>query len=85
MWEVIIPSSSSKKKTKKATGKKSNHYVGRFESENDAKATVRKHFGLVARVRKKSASEMKSSGRDRFAFLKHCFKDRNLNFGSSWV
>ena len=67
-------------------GKKSNHYVGRFDSENDAKVAVRKHAGLVARVRKKSAGEMKSSGRDRFAFLsKHCFKDRNRNFGSSWV
>ena len=82
-WEVIIPSSGSK--TKKAMGKKSYHYVGRFDSENDAKVAVRKHSGLVARVRKKSAGEMKSFGRDRFAFFKNCFKDRNPNFGSSRV
>ena len=66
MWEVRIPK-------KRAKGVFS--YIGRFESEKEAVAAVKKHLGREPCARKKAASETKRSGRARFIFLKDCFKD----------
>ena len=72
-WEVIV---CAKKSKNKAAGRTPKEYIGRFKSENDAKAAVRKYSGQDPIVRKKAAGETKRSGRGRFAFLKACFKDR---------
>ena len=65
-WEVMVNS-------KKGQGLA---YVGRFQSEAAAAKAAQQARGVrTPCVRKRSARETKRVGRDRFVFLKRCFKD----------